>query len=82
MTQNTFRDLAIILVALGVVALSLVVVFQYVAMPSLDLWSSATLFATVCLLLIAFHALGFIGLLCIAVPILQLIWTKLDNRNN
>jgi len=82
MAQNTRRGLTIILLALGVVALSLVVVFQFVALPNLDLWSSAAFFATVCLLLIAFYALGFIALSCIAIPILQRTWAISEKKTN
>jgi len=74
--------LAIILIALGVVALSLVVVFQYVAMVNLDLWSSVAFFVVVCLLLIASYALGFIGLVCIGISILKLTWVRLENKTH
>lgn len=76
MTRNKRKDLAIILLALGVLALLLVVIFQYVAIPNLDLVTSAAFFVVVCTLLVVCYALGFIVLSCIAIPVLQVILEK------
>ena len=82
MTQKIRNDLAIILLALGVVAFSLVAVFQYLVMANLDLWSSLVFFVAVCLLLIASYALGFIVLTCIVIPILQLKWLRMEAKTD
>jgi TRAP-type mannitol/chloroaromatic compound transport system permease large subunit len=62
--------------------LSLLVVFEYLATANLDLRSSVAFFVVVYLLLIASYALGFIGLICIVIPILQPTWSRLEAKTN